>query len=336
MSAPAVFGTGTGIVPATPLPKPWQFGTRSSGKETPPSKAFVNVADRWTSASSPRGFPDSASAAVVMRQLVRLQKEPDKMSRETGCGTDGHAGPRHNPLTRVPRQKCLPRRAMGWFSPTAGRRLGAAAHSLLSEGREAGEEERWQGGCKVERTKRAPVRALMELVGGPLPIRGRSFENQERTLMQRDNTYNQSRAPAGALPAGCPAPDFTLHTTPDQAVSLHDFCGQPVILAFYPADWSPVCGDQLTLYNEVLPEFRRFNAELLGISVDGVWCHLAYARDRKRARRQPSTSLFPTLLLFYLCDPYDPWLQIRVAKPVPDLPSPSSLLALLPGRRRGP
>jgi peroxiredoxin len=84
-----------------------------------------------------------------------------------------------------------------------------------------------------------------------------------------------------ALPAGTPAPDFTLHTTPDQAVSLSDLRGQPVILAFYPADWSPVCGDQMALYNEVLPEFQRLGAELLGISVDGVWCHIAFAHDRK-------------------------------------------------------
>ena len=53
-----------------------------------------------------------------------------------------------------------------------------------------------------------------------------------------------------------------------------------MILAFYPADWSPVCGDQMALYNEILPEFQRFNAALLGISVDGVWCHAAFARDR--------------------------------------------------------
>jgi peroxiredoxin len=37
----------------------------------------------------------------------------------------------------------------------------------------------------------------------------------------------------------------------------------------------------MTLYNEPISEFRRFNAALLGISVDGVWCHLAFARDRK-------------------------------------------------------
>jgi len=83
------------------------------------------------------------------------------------------------------------------------------------------------------------------------------------------------------LSAGTPAPDFTLHVTPDQMLSLKELRGRPVILAFYPADWSPVCGDQMALYNEILPEFHRFNAELLGISVDGVWCHAAFSRDRK-------------------------------------------------------
>src|SRR3984885_4933190 len=82
------------------------------------------------------------------------------------------------------------------------------------------------------------------------------------------------------LPAGTPAPDFTLHVTPDQTLTLSDLRGRPVILAFYPADWSPVCGDQMALYNEILPEFRKFNAELLGLSVDGSWCHAAFAENR--------------------------------------------------------
>ena len=82
------------------------------------------------------------------------------------------------------------------------------------------------------------------------------------------------------LPAGVSAPDFTLQATPDQKVSLADFRGKPVILAFYPEDWSPVCSDQLALYQELLPEFARFDAELIGISVDGIWCHLAFAKDR--------------------------------------------------------
>jgi len=83
------------------------------------------------------------------------------------------------------------------------------------------------------------------------------------------------------LPAGATAPDFTLKSTPDQSVKLSDFRGRPVVLAFYPADWSPVCGDQMALYNEILPEFQKLGAELLGISVDGAWCHTAFSRDRK-------------------------------------------------------
>jgi peroxiredoxin len=85
----------------------------------------------------------------------------------------------------------------------------------------------------------------------------------------------------GLLQAGVTAPDFTLHATPDQTVSLSEFRGKPVILAFYPADWSPVCGDQMALYNEVLPEFHKLGAELIGISVDGAWCHAAFSSSRK-------------------------------------------------------
>ena len=81
------------------------------------------------------------------------------------------------------------------------------------------------------------------------------------------------------LNAGTKAPDFTLSVTPDQKITLSELRGKPVILAFYPADWSPVCGDQMALYNEVLPEFQNFGAELIGISVDGAWCHAAYAKD---------------------------------------------------------
>jgi peroxiredoxin len=95
------------------------------------------------------------------------------------------------------------------------------------------------------------------------------------------DTSSQSSDPKGALPAGTPAPDFTLHSTPDQSVSLHEFRGQPVVLAFYPADWSPVCGDEMALFNEVLPDIRKYNAELIGISVDGAWCHIAFAQSRK-------------------------------------------------------
>jgi peroxiredoxin len=83
-----------------------------------------------------------------------------------------------------------------------------------------------------------------------------------------------------ALEAGAQAPDFELNSTPDQTVRLSDFRGRPAILAFYPADWSPVCTDQMALYNEILPEFERHGAALFGISVDHAWCHVAFAQSR--------------------------------------------------------
>jgi peroxiredoxin len=83
------------------------------------------------------------------------------------------------------------------------------------------------------------------------------------------------------LAAGVKAPDFTLQRTYEQKVTLSDLRGAPAILAFYPADWSPVCGDQMALYNELLSEFASFGAALVGISVDQSWCHVAFAEARK-------------------------------------------------------
>ncbi len=91
---------------------------------------------------------------------------------------------------------------------------------------------------------------------------------------------NNAPAAPVPLPPGTRAPEFSLKSGPKQTASLSQFRGRPVILAFYPADWSPVCTDELSVFNELLPEFARFNAALLGISVDGAWSHAAFARDR--------------------------------------------------------
>jgi len=91
---------------------------------------------------------------------------------------------------------------------------------------------------------------------------------------------NSTQGTATILPSGARAPDFALSAGPDKLLKLSDLKGRPVILVFYPADWSPVCGDQVALYNEILPDFREHGAELIGISVDGVWCHAAFARER--------------------------------------------------------
>jgi peroxiredoxin len=79
------------------------------------------------------------------------------------------------------------------------------------------------------------------------------------------------------LTPGTQAPNFTLPSGPGESISLSDFPGRPVVLVFYPADWSPLCGDQVVLYNEILPMFEEHHAQVLGISVDGVWSHKAFA-----------------------------------------------------------
>ena len=124
--------------------------------------------------------------------------------------------------------------------------------------------------------------------------------------MSKGKNRQGTTEPDSALGLGVPAPDFKLRSTqslrpdrdaggscalapgskpqtlpPDQFISLSELRGRPVILALYPADWSPVCWDQVVLYNELLPEFQRFNTAPLGVSVDNYWCHLAFAKDRK-------------------------------------------------------
>ena len=112
----------------------------------------------------------------------------------------------------------------------------------------------------------------------------RKLQNKGATrkrLQQPLKTKKTVKTVNSVLGPGKTAPNFSLNSTPDQKVALNDFRGQPVILAFYPADWSPVCTDQLSLYAMVMPEFKKFNAELLAISVDNIWSHLAFAKDRK-------------------------------------------------------
>lgn len=77
-----------------------------------------------------------------------------------------------------------------------------------------------------------------------------------------------------------PALDFTLPDGEAQPVKLSDYRGKNVVLAFYPADWSPVCGNELALFQETLEDIHSHNAEILGISVDGHWSHRAWAEHQ--------------------------------------------------------
>ena len=75
---------------------------------------------------------------------------------------------------------------------------------------------------------------------------------------------------------GQPAPDFTLADQDGHRISLSDFSGRTLLLVFYPADFSPVCTDQLNVYQEVLGEFEERGVTLVGISVDSAWTHKAF------------------------------------------------------------
>jgi peroxiredoxin len=78
------------------------------------------------------------------------------------------------------------------------------------------------------------------------------------------------------IAVGEKAPDFTLRNQEGEKVSLADYRGRKLMLVFYPADFSPVCGDQFSIYQEVKPQIDETGAELVGISVDSAWAHRAF------------------------------------------------------------
>ena len=119
------------------------------------------------------------------------------------------------------------------------------------------------------------------------------------------------------LRAGQSAPNFHLSTTESQAskkISLHDFRGLPVVLVFYPSDWSPICGNLLAHYNKIMPQFRQHQARLLGISVDSYWSHMAFSKNNN--------------LTFPLLSDFEPKGSVAKAYGVFDVNSGVSLPAL--------
>jgi peroxiredoxin len=78
------------------------------------------------------------------------------------------------------------------------------------------------------------------------------------------------------IEAGGAAPDFTLRDQGGEKVSLSDFRGRKVLLVFYPKDFSPVCSDQLSIYQEVKPEVEEQGVQMIGISIDHSWAHKAF------------------------------------------------------------
>jgi len=87
--------------------------------------------------------------------------------------------------------------------------------------------------------------------------------------------------PDQLIEPGKQAPDFELMAAPTQSVRLSALRDRPVVIVFYPADFSPVCTDQLSLYQTATPAFAQYGAQVLAISTDGVWCHQAFAQQRE-------------------------------------------------------
>lgn len=86
-----------------------------------------------------------------------------------------------------------------------------------------------------------------------------------------------SLKPRTLLPAGSQAPNFSLRDGPDSYASLSDYADSVVVLLFYTADFHPVCIRQLVVFNEALPEFHRLGAQVLGVSQDAIWSHIAFS-----------------------------------------------------------
>jgi peroxiredoxin len=80
------------------------------------------------------------------------------------------------------------------------------------------------------------------------------------------------------ISAGEKAPDFSLPNHEGKPVSLSDFRGQRVLLVFYPSDFSPVCSDQLSIYQEVKPSLDDAGLQVLGVSIDHSWAHRAFRK----------------------------------------------------------
>jgi peroxiredoxin len=120
---------------------------------------------------------------------------------------------------------------------------------------------------------RSPAAAITDAgIGGP-------------TIEDIANLYQQAPAMEGTreaegLSVGVEAPDFELPDANGNTVRLSDFRGHPVVLAFYPLDWSPGCSRQLDLYQAELEEFTRRGVNVVGISVDSIYSHGAWAAVR--------------------------------------------------------
>ncbi|SOC53498.1 Peroxiredoxin [Blastococcus aggregatus] len=130
------------------------------------------------------------------------------------------------------------------------------------------------------------LHAIVQEVGRQVPSAAQNpSEAAGTTLQDVADLYLTAPPMSGAaestgLPVGTLAPDFALPDANGQLVSLSDFRGRPVVLVFYPLDWSPGCSRQLELYQQELAEFEARGAAVIGVSVDSIYSHGAWSAVR--------------------------------------------------------
>lgn len=149
-----------------------------------------------------------------------------------------------------------------------------------------------QFGALEPRLADSPEKRALSILHGMVHEVWRHMSESRSPLADRDLTlrdiadlYRQAPKMEGParntpLPVGTTAPDFALPDASGQTVRLSDFRGRPVVLVFYPLDWSPGCSQQLDLYQSERAEFDRRGAQLLAISVDSIYSHGAWAAVR--------------------------------------------------------
>ena len=118
-----------------------------------------------------------------------------------------------------------------------------------------------------------------------LSISSNKSEDAKQSFEHIANLYKSAPGMDGTaenegLEVGTQAPDFTLPDANGDQISLSDFRGKNVLLVFYPLDWSPACSDQLSLYQSELNEFGKQDTQVIGISVDSLYSHGAWAAVR--------------------------------------------------------
>ena len=94
-------------------------------------------------------------------------------------------------------------------------------------------------------------------------------------------------SPNPSLPRlGLPAPPFQAETT-HGTIRLADFAGSWLILFSHPADFTPVCTTELVAFAQIAPELRKRNVELLGLSIDSTYSHIAWVRAIEQQFKTP-------------------------------------------------